>query len=125
MVASRFRPDPGKGRERAIIVQRKPHDVLLRFGSGAYSAKLLNGTRQRLDGFSHVRQCGDEVLRMLVTGGRVYRWCASALWVSQSEISVGIFVGIYVPNRPQRNLLVPLRSSQLVYFFAGEPGKPF
>src|ERR1700688_2844959 len=39
------------------------------FGSGAYSAKLLNGTRQRLSGFSQPRQCGDAVLRMLVTGG--------------------------------------------------------
>src|SRR6476660_6010281 len=39
------------------------------FGSGAYSAKLLAGTRQRFSGFSHPRQCGDDVLRMLVTGG--------------------------------------------------------
>src|ERR1700750_406126 len=39
------------------------------FGSGAYSAKLLKGTRQRWSGFGQPRQCGDEVLRMLVTGG--------------------------------------------------------
>ena len=39
------------------------------FGSGAYSAKLLNGTRHRFSGFSHPRQCGEEVLRTLVTGG--------------------------------------------------------
>ena len=39
------------------------------FGSGAYSAKLLNETRQRFSGFSQPRQCGEEVLRMLVTGG--------------------------------------------------------
>src|SRR6478752_7232131 len=39
------------------------------FGSGAYSAKLLAGTRHRLSGFSQPRQCGDDVLRMLVTGG--------------------------------------------------------
>src|ERR1700733_6923703 len=39
------------------------------FGSGAYSAKLLNGTRHRFSGFSQPRQCGDEVLRILVTGG--------------------------------------------------------
>src|SRR6266513_4825775 len=38
------------------------------FGSGAYSAKLLAGTRQRFSGFNHVRQCGEEVLRILVTG---------------------------------------------------------
>jgi hypothetical protein len=36
--------------------------------SGAYSAKLLNGTKQRLSGFNQPRQCGDDVLRMLVTG---------------------------------------------------------
>jgi hypothetical protein len=38
------------------------------FGSGAYSAKLLTGTRQRLSGFSHARQCGEVVLRIFVTG---------------------------------------------------------
>ena len=32
-------------------------------------AKLLAGTRQRFSGLSHPRQCGDDVLRMLVTGG--------------------------------------------------------
>jgi len=37
-------------------------------GSSAYSAKLLNGTRHRLSGFSQPRQCGEEVFRMLVTG---------------------------------------------------------
>ena len=29
------------------------------FGSGAYSAKLLNGTTQRFSGFSQPRQCGE------------------------------------------------------------------
>jgi hypothetical protein len=38
-------------------------------GSGAYSAKLFAGTKQRFSGFSHIRQCGDDVLRMFVTGG--------------------------------------------------------
>src|SRR4029078_9523957 len=38
------------------------------FGSGVYSAKLLAGTKQRFSGFSQPRQCGDAVLRMLVTG---------------------------------------------------------
>jgi len=28
----------------------------------------LNGTKQRFSGFSRPRQCGEEVLRMLVTG---------------------------------------------------------
>jgi hypothetical protein len=39
------------------------------FGSRAYSAKLLAGTRHRFSGLSQPRQCGDDVLRMLVTGG--------------------------------------------------------
>src|SRR5262252_1404863 len=39
------------------------------FMSGAYSAKLFAGTRHRFSGLSHIRQCGDEVLRMFVTGG--------------------------------------------------------
>src|SRR5215470_9459991 len=39
------------------------------FGSGAYSAKLLAGTRHLFSGLSHMRQCGDDVLRMFVTGG--------------------------------------------------------
>ncbi len=29
----------------------------------------VRGTRHRFSGFSHIRQCGEEVLRMLVTGG--------------------------------------------------------
>src|SRR4029077_19778524 len=39
------------------------------FGSGAYSAKLLAGTKQRVSGFGQARQGGEEVLRMFVTGG--------------------------------------------------------
>src|SRR6516164_5276084 len=39
------------------------------FMSGAYSAKLFAGTRHRFSGFRQPRQCGDDVLRMLVTGG--------------------------------------------------------
>jgi hypothetical protein len=33
-----------------------------------YSEKLLNGTRHRLSSFNQLRQCGEVVLRMLVTG---------------------------------------------------------
>jgi hypothetical protein len=36
--------------------------------SRADSAKLLAGTKHRFSGFSQPRQCGEEVLRMLVTG---------------------------------------------------------
>jgi hypothetical protein len=38
------------------------------FGSGAYSAKLLAGTRQRFSGLSQARQCGDDVFLIFVTG---------------------------------------------------------
>jgi hypothetical protein len=56
------------GRRRA---RTRPRSFFLvsGFGSGAYSANELNGTRQRFSGFSQLRQCGEEVLRMLVTGG--------------------------------------------------------
>ena len=46
------------------------------FGSGPDPAKLSNGTRKRVFGFSQVRQCGDDVLRMFVTV--VVRLCAVA-----------------------------------------------
>jgi hypothetical protein len=38
------------------------------FGSGAYSAKLFAGIKQRLSGLSQARQCGDDVFLMFVTG---------------------------------------------------------
>jgi hypothetical protein len=38
------------------------------FASGAYSAKLFAGTKQRFSGLSQARQCGDDVFLMLVTG---------------------------------------------------------
>jgi hypothetical protein len=71
-IAFEFGPDPGEREWRAIIIEREPDDVFLLvsgFVSGAYSAKLLAGTRHRLSGLSQPRQCGDDVLRMLVTGG--------------------------------------------------------
>jgi hypothetical protein len=40
-----------------------------RLASGAYSENLDAGTRQRLAGLSYPRQCGDNRLRILVTGG--------------------------------------------------------
>src|SRR6202022_5039582 len=38
------------------------------FVSGANSAKLFAGTRQRFSGLSQARQCGDDVFLMFVTG---------------------------------------------------------
>jgi hypothetical protein len=67
-----FSPDPAEGEQRSVIIEREPHHVLLFglwFGSGAYSAKLFAGTRQRFSGFSQPRQCGDDVFLMFVTGG--------------------------------------------------------
>jgi hypothetical protein len=58
-----------RGRSSWIANQTTSFFFVSGFGSGAYSAKLLNGTRQRLSGFSQPRQCGEEVLRILVTGG--------------------------------------------------------
>src|SRR5436309_4183000 len=57
------------GRSSLIANQTTSFFLVSGFGSGAYSAKLLNGTRQRFSGFSQPRQCGEDVLRMLVTGG--------------------------------------------------------
>src|SRR5450755_4222461 len=48
------------------------------FGSGAYSAKLFTGTRQRFSGLSHPRQCGDDVLRMLDWAGPCSRACVGS-----------------------------------------------
>src|SRR6184192_4133645 len=57
------------GRSSLIANQTTSFFLVSGFGSGAYSAKLLKGTRQRFSGFSQPRQCGELVLRMLVTGG--------------------------------------------------------
>ncbi len=54
---------PPTGRTR-----RHPCAWVTGFGSGAYSLKLVNGTRQRLAGPVQRRQCGEATLRMLVTG---------------------------------------------------------
>src|ERR1700742_3257988 len=64
--------DACKRHQRSIFIPGEPDDVLLfvsGFSSGAYSERLLNGTRQRLSGFSQPRQCGEDVFRILVTGG--------------------------------------------------------
>jgi hypothetical protein len=56
------------GRSSLIANQTTSFFLVSGFRSGAYSANL-KGTRQRFSGFSQPRQCGEEVLRMLVTGG--------------------------------------------------------
>jgi hypothetical protein len=42
--------------------------VVSGFGSGAYSAKPLNGTKHRFSGLSQARQCGEDVFLMFITG---------------------------------------------------------
>jgi hypothetical protein len=56
------------GRLSSSANQTTSFFYVLGFGSGAYSAKLFAGTRQRFSGFQP-RQWGEEVLRMFVTGG--------------------------------------------------------
>jgi hypothetical protein len=57
-----------RGRSSFSANQTTSFFLVSGFGSGAYSAKLFAGTRQRFSGLSQARQCGDEVLRMFVTG---------------------------------------------------------
>ena len=69
-------PDARETGQRAVVSQREPDHILflgLGVGSGAHSAKLLNGTRQRFSGFNQPRQCGDDVLRHSRTMGRIFR----------------------------------------------------
>jgi hypothetical protein len=61
--------DAHRGRSSFSAKQTTSFFFVSGFSSGAYSAKLFAGTRHRLSGFSQPRQCGEEVLRMLVTGG--------------------------------------------------------
>jgi hypothetical protein len=61
--------DANRGRLSSKANHTTSFFLVCGFGSGAYSAKLFAGTRQRFSGFNHICQCGEEVLRMLVTGG--------------------------------------------------------
>ena len=71
-VAFELCPDAGEGRQRSIVVQGEPDDVLflrLRIGLWSVFRKAVESTRHRFSGFIQARHCGDDVLRMLVTGG--------------------------------------------------------
>jgi hypothetical protein len=78
------------------------------FGSGAYSAKLLAGTRHRLPGFSQPRQCDDDVLRILVTGGPPLRG------------GVGIPQRIVVSSRSASTLRTTGAGMWLIAFISNE-----
>jgi hypothetical protein len=64
-----MRAKANSGRSSSSANQTTSFFLVSGFGSGAYSEKLLAGTRHRFSGFNRPRQCGDDVLRMLVTGG--------------------------------------------------------
>src|SRR5689334_439052 len=66
-------PNANSGRSSFNANQTTSFFFVSGLGSGAYSAKLLAGTKQRFSGLSQARQCGDDVLRMLVTGGPAVR----------------------------------------------------
>ena len=75
-VAPELGPNAGEREQQPALVEGEPDDIkttsfffVSGFSSGAYFAKLMAETRQRFSGLSHPRPCGDEVLRMLVTGG--------------------------------------------------------
>ena len=74
-VAVERSPDASERKQRPVSLkanQTTSFFLVSGFGSGVYSAKLaklLAGTRHRFSGLSHTRQCGDDVLRILVTGG--------------------------------------------------------
>ena len=63
------RPPKAKSGRSELSANHTTSFFFFGFGSGAYSAKLLAGTRYRFSGFSQPRRCGDDVLRMLVTRG--------------------------------------------------------
>ena len=59
---------PGRPPSDTPTLPKAAGASLQQIGSGAYSAKLLNGTKQRCSGLSQARQCGDDVFLMFVTG---------------------------------------------------------
>jgi hypothetical protein len=64
-------PDASKATQRPIIIDREPHTL----SSWSPGSALAHTQRSCLtapswfSGLSNIRQCGDDVLRMLVTGG--------------------------------------------------------
>ena len=70
-VALELGPDAREGRQRPVVVDSEPDHILL--GLWVRLWCLLREAVERdqapVSGFSHTRQCGDEVLRMFVTGG--------------------------------------------------------
>ena len=66
------RPDASEGEQWSVIAQREPDHVLRlrpRVRLRRVFGEAVGRTRQRFSGLSQLRQCGDDVSRMLVTGG--------------------------------------------------------
>jgi len=85
-IALKLGPDAREMRTAPDPYEREPDHVLFfvsGFGSGAYSAKLLAGIKQRFYGFSHIRQCGELVLRMFVSPAHQ----AACRWITPSASS--------------------------------------
>jgi hypothetical protein len=64
--------DAREREQRPVVALCEPDDVLLlrlRVWLRRVLGEAVNSTRQRCSGFSQPRQCGEPVLRMLVTGG--------------------------------------------------------
>src|SRR3984893_2580798 len=61
-------PNAASGRSSLSANQTTSFFSVPGFGSGAYSPKLLNGTKHRFSGLSQARQCGEDVFLMFVTG---------------------------------------------------------
>jgi hypothetical protein len=72
-VAVERRPDAGRRQTAAGPVRARTKRRPFSWSQGSAQARIRQscwpGTRQRFSGFSQPRQCGDDVLRMLVTGG--------------------------------------------------------
>ena len=66
--AAKREPIPN-GDVLVIVMAIGTSDLAANARTRRVAPKLLAGTRQRFSGFSHIRQCSDDVLRIFVTGG--------------------------------------------------------
>ena len=73
-VAAECGPDAGEREQRAIFIEREPR----------IPRSCWPGTKQRFSGLSHMHQCGEVVVRILVTGGHgdLAAACPAPDWLS-------------------------------------------
>jgi len=82
-IAVERRPDASERKQRTILIQREPHHVFFlgfRVRLGRVFGEAIGRTKQRFSVFSQPRQCGDDVLRILVTGGPPVRGGGGMRW---------------------------------------------